>query len=65
MISTAALGKHTDAVIEAIDGLITSRQTRADARREAEAAITQNIAKLHAANDRLTLAAQQAAADLR
>jgi len=63
MISTEALTQHTDAVIKAMDDLVASRQTGADARRQAEAAITENIAKLHAANQRLSAAAQQTAVD--
>jgi len=63
MISTEALQKQTDAVIAAMDGLVETRQTGADARRAAAAAITENIAKLHAANNRLSQAAQRAAAD--
>jgi uncharacterized protein YaaN involved in tellurite resistance len=62
MISTDALQKQTDAVINAIDDLISTRRTGQDARQVAEAAITQNIAKLQAANQRLSQAAQSAAA---
>lgn len=61
MISTDALQKQTDAVIGAIDGLIETRRTGAEARRAAEMAITENITKLHAANDRLSTAAQRTA----
>jgi uncharacterized protein YaaN involved in tellurite resistance len=63
IISTDALQKQTDAVVNAIDDLIQTRQTGVEARQEASAAITENIAKLHAANDRLTAAAQQVGSD--
>ena len=62
MISTDALQKQTDAVINAIDDLIDTRKTGQDARRVAEAAITENISKLQAANQRLSAAAQSVAA---
>lgn len=57
MISTQALTHHTDAVVQAIDDLINIRQAGAEERRKAEAAITENVSKLHAANDRLSAAA--------
>jgi uncharacterized protein YaaN involved in tellurite resistance len=63
MISTDALNAQTDAVIKAIDDLIETRRTGADARQVAEMAITENIAKLHAANQRLTAAAQRTGAE--